>query len=139
MKFDSEKYIVDTAGKKITDSTNPENITEKNTNFKSTENDQETKNVDIEEEENTDIYAEDDELTEDTVDNAFQIEVSGVEKGDVLNIRASASPYAEIVRKLAYDDPKIYTIVETTKYGSSTWGKLKSGVGWINLKYTKRV
>lgn len=30
---------------------------------------------------------------------------------------------------------EVYTIVET----SNGWGRLKSGAGWINLKYTKRV
>jgi len=32
---------------------------------------------------------------------------------------------------------KVYTIVKENKKG--TWGKLKSGLGWIALKYTKRV
>lgn len=37
-------------------------------------------------------------------------------------------------------DKGIYTIVEEAKDNrGQTWGKLKSGVGWISLKYTKRV
>ena len=36
---------------------------------------------------------------------------------------------------LKYNDPNKYTISEE----SNGWGKLKSGVGWINLKYTKKV
>lgn len=35
---------------------------------------------------------------------------------------------------------EVYTIVETSVgLGSSRWGKLKSGAGWIALDYTKRV
>lgn len=35
---------------------------------------------------------------------------------------------------------EIYTIVEEKKNGSTTWGKLKSGAGWIALTgYTKKV
>jgi hypothetical protein len=34
----------------------------------------------------------------------------------------------------------VYTIVEeSVDTDGSYWGKLKSGAGWINLKYTKRV
>lgn len=69
----------------------------------------------------------------------FLIKVDNVEKGDVLNIRASASASAKITGKLAYNDPNKYTIVQTKKVGTETWGKLKSGIGWINLRYTKRV
>lgn len=71
--------------------------------------------------------------------SSFLIKVSGVSKGDVLNIRASASVSAKITGKLAYNDPKKYTIVQTKKVGTETWGKLKAGIGWINLRYTKRV
>ncbi|MFR1688210.1 MAG: N-acetylmuramoyl-L-alanine amidase [Massilimicrobiota timonensis] len=70
---------------------------------------------------------------------SFLIKVANVEKGDVLNIRASASASAKITGKLAYNDPNKYTIVQTKKVGTETWGKLKSGIGWINLRYTKRV
>lgn len=70
---------------------------------------------------------------------SFLIKVDNVEKGDVLNIRASASASAKITGKLAYNDPNKYTIVQTKKVGTETWGKLKSGIGWINLRYTKRV
>ena len=69
----------------------------------------------------------------------FLIKVDNVEKGDVLNIRASASASAKITGKLAYNDPNKYTIVETKKVGTETWGKLKSEIRWINLRYTKRV
>lgn len=35
--------------------------------------------------------------------------------------------------------PSIYTIVETKKAGGHTWGKLKSGAGWIALEYTVKI
>ena len=35
--------------------------------------------------------------------------------------------------------PGAYTIVETKEAGGYTWGKLKSGAGWIALKYTEKV
>ena len=63
----------------------------------------------------------------------FQVKVANVPKGDVLNIRKSPNASAEITGKLAYNDPNTYTIVEV----NNGWGALKSGLGWINLKYTK--
>lgn len=33
----------------------------------------------------------------------------------------------------------VYTIVETKNAGGHTWGRLKSGAGWIALEYVKRV
>ena len=68
----------------------------------------------------------------------FLIKVNGVAKGDVLNIREKADASSKITGKLAYNDPNKYTIVETKKVGTETWGKLKSGIGWINLRYTKK-
>ena len=35
----------------------------------------------------------------------------------------------------AITDRGVYTIIEQ----KNSWGKLKSGAGWINLKYTKSV
>lgn len=70
---------------------------------------------------------------------SFLVKVNGVGKGDVLNIRAGAGASYKKTGSLAYNDPNKYTIVKTQKNGSDTWGKLKSGIGWINLKYTKRV
>ena len=69
---------------------------------------------------------------------SFTIKVSGVAKGDVLNIRSGAGANYKKTGELKYNDPNKYTIVQTKKNGSDTWGKLKSGIGWINLKYTKR-
>lgn len=33
----------------------------------------------------------------------------------------------------------VFTIVAEQTVGNSTWGKLKSGAGWISLRYTKRL
>jgi N-acetylmuramoyl-L-alanine amidase len=65
----------------------------------------------------------------------FLIKVANVEAGDVLNIRKEPNANAEKTGALAYNDPNTYTIVET----KNGWGRLKSGVGWISLKYTKTV
>lgn len=35
--------------------------------------------------------------------------------------------------------PGVYTIVEERKVGSVTWGRLKSGAGWICLAYTEKI
>lgn len=52
---------------------------------------------------------------------------------DALNIRAGAGTKYKITGCIR--DKGIYTIVET----KNGWGKLKSGVGWISLAYTKKV
>lgn len=77
--------------------------------------------------------------TSTSISTSFLIQVANVEKGDVLNIREKADASSKITGKLAYNDPNKYTIVETKKVGTETWGKLKSGIGWINLRYTKKV
>ena len=58
---------------------------------------------------------------------------------DALNVRKAAgvgNPIVGVIHK-----NEVYTIVETTAVSSATWGKLKSGLGWINIgaKYVKRV
>lgn len=50
-----------------------------------------------------------------------------------LNIRSGAGVKHSVVGCIK--DKGTYTIVQT----KGDWGKLKSGAGWINLKYTKRV
>lgn len=50
-----------------------------------------------------------------------------------LNIRSGPGTSYSIVGCIT--DKGTYTIVET----SGTWGKLKSGAGWISLNYTERV
>lgn len=52
---------------------------------------------------------------------------------DVLRVRKSASAKSAVVTKVKCGE--VYTIV-SEKNG---WGKLKSGAGWIYLRYTKRV
>ena len=65
----------------------------------------------------------------------YTIRVANVAAGDVLNIRKEPSADSEKTGGLAYNDPHKYTIVEE----KNGWGRLKSGIGWINLKYTMRV
>ena len=52
---------------------------------------------------------------------------------NALNIRNGASVDHKIVGCIT--NKGVYTIVEE----KNGWGKLKSGAGWINLKYTKKV
>lgn len=52
---------------------------------------------------------------------------------DSLNYRAGAGVKYKINGKIT--DRGVYTIVEQ----KNGWGKLKSGAGWINLEYTKRI
>ncbi len=76
--------------------------------------------------------------SEDVPDNSsvpYMIRVANVLMGDVLYIRKEPKSYAKKTGELAYNDPNKYTIVEER----DGWGKLKSGIGWINLRYTKRV
>lgn len=54
-----------------------------------------------------------------------------------LNVRAGAGVGFNKVGCLGKGE--IYTIVEEKMNGSTKWGKLKSGAGWISLAYTKRV
>ena len=52
---------------------------------------------------------------------------------DLLNVRAGAGVNTKVVGKVKKGG--VYTIVKT----SGNWGKLKSGLGWIYLKNTKKV
>lgn len=52
---------------------------------------------------------------------------------DKLNVRAEASNNAKIVTQVKKN--QVYTIIAK----NSNWGKLKSGVGWIDLNYVKNV
>lgn len=64
----------------------------------------------------------------------FTIRIANVPAGDFLNIRKEPNANSEITGKLSYDNPHKYTIVEV----KGGWGRLKSGIGWINLRYTVR-
>ena len=57
-------------------------------------------------------------------------------KVSALNIRENAglSKIVGVIR-----DMGVYTIVEEKSISGVKWGKLKSGAGWISLKYTGRV
>ena len=52
---------------------------------------------------------------------------------NVLNIREEPTANSKIVGQIT--DKGIYTIVDV----SGTWGKLKSGAGWISLNYTQKI
>lgn len=52
---------------------------------------------------------------------------------DTLNVRSGPGVKYEVVQTLEHNE--IYTIVER----KNTWGKLKSGAGWISLTHTKKV
>lgn len=62
----------------------------------------------------------------------YYIRIANVPVNDVLYIRKEPNADAAVTGKLAYNDPNKYTIVAE----SNGWGKLKSGIGWVNLKYT---
>ena len=71
------------------------------------------------------------EITPETGDNAklpFLVKVTDF----ALNIREKPSALSRIMGVIR--DKGIYTIVEV----QGNWGRLKSGAGWINLKYTVR-
>ena len=63
------------------------------------------------------------------VKDSFLVKVTA----DCLNIRSGPGTNYEKVGEIT--DHGVYTIVET----SGNWGKLKSGAGWICLRYTKGV
>lgn len=57
-----------------------------------------------------------------------------------LNIRKGAGVQNKAVGVIKAGNT-LYTIVEVKQVGSAVWGRLKSGVGWINVgeKYCKRI
>lgn len=52
---------------------------------------------------------------------------------DVLNVRAGASTSYDVVAQVKKGE--VYTIVDER----NGWGKLKSGVGWVSLKYCEKL
>lgn len=52
-----------------------------------------------------------------------------------LNVRAGAGTNFKKVTSVKKNE--VYTIVDEKSNGSTKWGKLKSGAGWISLKYAK--
>lgn len=77
--------------------------------------------------------------------DATDIQTSPVNNGyylvrvttNVLNIRSSAG--TDYTIKGTVRRGEVYTIVDTQKVGTTLWGKLKSGAGWICLRYTEPV
>lgn len=63
---------------------------------------------------------------------SFKVRVSVTD----LNIRKEPSLKAKTNGKIK---PGVYTITETKTADNYEWGKLKSGAGWIALKYVKRL
>lgn len=56
---------------------------------------------------------------------------------DELNVRAGAGVNYKITAVVKRGE--VFTIVGEVMNGSTKWGKLKSGAGYISLKYTKKV
>ena len=55
---------------------------------------------------------------------------------DELNVRAQASASSKI--NTVVHRGEVFTIVGEAYNGPTLWGKLKSGAGWISLRYTKK-
>lgn len=75
------------------------------------------------------------EVTEkkDGSDLPYRVKITAL----TLNVRAGAGTSYKANTSVKINE--VYTIVEEKMNGSTKWGKLKSGAGWISLKYTKRV
>ena len=58
-------------------------------------------------------------------------------KASVLNVRAGAGTNFPVVTTVKKGEA--YTIVGWAMNGSTKWGRLKSGAGWISLAYTEKV
>ena len=56
---------------------------------------------------------------------------------DILHVRKGPGMEYDVVVDLKKGE--VYTIVEERKNGTTIWGKLKSGAGYISLKYTKKL
>mgnify|MGYP002519434961 CR=1 FL=1 len=54
-----------------------------------------------------------------------------------LNVRRDHSASSTVTTQVHKGE--VYTIVDEYNNGGTMWGKLKSGAGWIALKYTQRV
>jgi len=54
-----------------------------------------------------------------------------------LNVRAGAGTNYDVTTKVKKNE--VYTIVEEKLNGSTKWGKLKSGAGWISLKFATKI
>lgn len=80
--------------------------------------------------------AKPDPVPEPAADGSFRVKVICGE----LNVRSSAGTQYPV--RMVVKQNEIYTIVQTAKASDGgTWGRLKSGAGWINIgaKYVKRM
>lgn len=67
-------------------------------------------------------------MIQDELKTEFRVKVTA----DSLNYRSGAGTQYKVKGQIT--DKGVYTIVEM----KNGWGKLKSGAGWINLKYTEK-
>lgn len=77
--------------------------------------------------------AEPEAVKPETTEFPYRVKVNTL----VLNVRAGAGTSFKKTTSVKINE--VYTIVDEKMNGSTKWGKLKSGAGWISLKYTKRV
>ena len=75
------------------------------------------------------------EQKETTTDSQFPYKVKVT--ASVLNVRKDAGTNYPVTCSVKKNE--VYTIVAEKQNGSTTWGLLKSKLGYISLKYTKRV
>lgn len=64
---------------------------------------------------------------------AYKVKITA----SVLNVRKGAGVGYDVATTVKKG--QVYTIVGEKKNGATTWGKLKSGAGWISLAYTEKV
>ena len=84
--------------------------------------------------------------TMDTFRKAVKAAMGGVSTDMPYMVKITAS-VLNVRKGVGIDHPitttvhsgEIYTIVGEAMKGSTKWGKLKSGAGWISLKYTQRI
>lgn len=74
-----------------------------------------------------------DKLVEKTTFEPYVVQVTA----KTLNVRAGAGTSYKAVTQVKKGEK--YTITEEKTVSKNTWGKLKSGAGWIHLGYTKKV
>jgi N-acetylmuramoyl-L-alanine amidase len=67
------------------------------------------------------------------VEEGYKVKVTA----SALNIRDKAGYAGKVVGVIR--DKGVYTIVDEQNVAGVKWGKLKSGAGWISLKFTKRI
>ena len=72
-------------------------------------------------------------VTQPTSNKSYKVKINT----DELNVRAGAGTSYKITAVVKRNE--VYTIVGEVTNGSTKWGKLKSGIGYISLKYTKKV